>query len=309
MAALDLSVVIVNYNALAYVRRCLASLGEGARGLAWEAVVVDNASREPGVEALASEFANVRVLRRARNDGFAAGANAGIRAAHADAVFLLNPDTRVMPDAASTLLCYLRAHPDVGIVAPKLVNPDGSLQLSCRRFPTLWAGLFNRYSLLTRLFPGNRFSTAYLMTDWDHACARDVDWVSGAAMMAPRAALECVGGFDEGYFFAMEDVDLCRRMHDAGLRVVYLPTAVVEHRIGGSSSTVPARALIARHRGMWRYYRRYLRRNPPLDALVAGGIAARCALQLGLMVAGTSRRRLRGRPRRGMGATEQEARG
>ncbi len=309
MAALDLSVVIVNYNTLAYVRRCLASLGEGARGLAWEAVVVDNASRERGVEALTCEFANVRVLRQARNDGFAAGANAGIRAARADAVFLLNPDTRVMPDAAVTLLRYLHTHPDVGIVAPKLVNPDGSLQLSCRRFPTLWTGLFNRYSLLTRLLPHNRFSAAYLMSDWDHACTRDVDWVSGAAMMISRAALERVGGFDEGYFFAMEDVDLCRRVHDAGLRVVYLPDAVVEHRIGGSSSTAPARALIARHRGMWRYYRRYLRRNPPLDALVAGGIVARCALQLGLMVASKGRRRRRGQGGRGVGGAGQEARG
>lgn len=304
MAALDLSVVIVNYNSLAYVRRCLASLGEGARGLAWEAVVVDNASREPGVEGLPCAFPHVRVLRRACNDGFAAGANAGIRAARADAVFLLNPDTRVMPGAAGTLLRYLRAHPDVGIVAPKLVNPDGSLQLSCRRFPTLWAGLFNRYSLLTRLLPGNRFSTAYLMTDWDHACTRDVDWVSGAAMMISRVALERVGGFDEGYFFAMEDVDLCRRVHDAGLRVVYLPDAVVEHRIGGSSSTVPARALIARHRGMWRYYRRYLRRNPPLDALVAAGITMRCALHLGIVLAGTNLHRLRRRADRAMSEAE-----
>lgn len=307
MAALDLSVVIVNYNSLAYVRRCLISLDEGARGLAWEAVVVDNASREPGVEALPCAFPHVRVLRRARNDGFAAGANAGIRAARADVVFLLNPDTRVMPDAAGTLLRYLRAHPDVGIVAPKLVNPDGSLQLSCRRFPTLWAGLFNRYSLLTRLLPGNRFSTAYLMTDWDHACARDVDWVSGAAMMLAKVALERVGGFDEGYFFAMEDVDLCRRVHNAGLRVVYLPDAVVEHRIGGSSSTVPARALIARHRGMWRYYRRYLRRSPPLDALVAAGIATRCVLHLGLLVALRARRRLSGRFGQGEGEQEQGA--
>lgn len=284
MAALDLSVVIVNYNTMGYTRRCLASLSDGARGLAWEAVVVDNASSEPGAEALAREFPNVRVLRRARNGGFAAGANTGIRAARADVLFLLNPDTRVMPGAAAALLQYLRAHPDVGIVAPKLVNPDGSLQLSCRRFPTLWTGVFNRYSLLTRLVPRNRFSTAYLMSDWDHASTREVDWVSGAAMMITRAALTRVGGFDEGYFFAMEDVDLCRRMHEAGLRVVYLPDAVVEHCIGGSASTAPARALIARHRGMWRYYRRYLRRNPPLDALAAAGIAARCALHLGLMI-------------------------
>ena len=166
---LDLSVVIVNFNALPHVRRCLASLREGAAELRWEAVVVDNASRERGVEALAEEYRNVRVIRRATNGGFAVGGNAGIRAARADTVFLLNPDTVVRPGAAGELLRYLRAHPDIGVLGPRLENPDGTLQLSCRRFPSFWSGLFNRYSLLTRLAPRNRLSASYLMTDWDHA--------------------------------------------------------------------------------------------------------------------------------------------
>lgn len=280
---LDISVVIVNFNALAHVRRCLGSLEAGAGGVRWEAVVVDNGSREPGIETLARDVPTVRVLRRAVNGGFAAGANTGIRAARAPIVFLLNPDTAVHPGAAARLLRFLRDHPDIGILGPRLENPDGSLQLSCRRFPTRWSGLFNRYSLLTRLFPRNRWSAAYLMTDWDHTAVRDVDWLSGAAMMIPKQALERAGLFDEGYFFAIEDVDLCRRMHAAGLRVVYHPGAAVTHRIGASSATAPNRVVVARHRGMWRYYRAHMRGGPALNALTGAAIVARCLVQLALV--------------------------
>jgi GT2 family glycosyltransferase len=307
MGALDLSVVIVNYNTLAHLRRCLASLPAGAAGLRWEAIVVDNASREPGVERVADEVARVRVLRRERNGGFAAGANTGVAAARAGTVMLLNPDTVVRPGALAALLAYLHANSDVGVVGPRIENPDGSLQLSCRRFPTVWTGLFNRYSLLTRLLPRNRFSCAYLMTDWNHDATRDVDWLSGSAMMVPKHTFGRVGPLDDGYFFAMEDVDFCRRVHDAGLRVVYLPSAVVSHVIGGSSSTAPNRTMIARHRGMWRYYRTHLRhdllgRTPApgvrlaLDGVAAAGIAVRCAMLLALMNAARLPRRAARRP-------------
>lgn len=283
MTTPDLTVVIVNYNALTHVRRCLDSLIAGTAGVDWEAIVVDNASRERGIERLRADYPQVRVVRRMVNGGFAVGANVGLRAMRAEAALLLNPDTVVQPGAAAALLSYARAHPDVGMVGPRIENPDGSLQLSCRAFPSLWTGLFNRYSLLTRLAPRNRYSSAYLMTDTDHTVTRDVDWLSGAALLIPRRTVERVGLFDERYFFAIEDVDYCRRVHDAGLRVVYHPAAVVTHRIGASSATMPNRIEIARHRGMWRYYRRHLRGGRALDAAVAAGITARCLLRLVLV--------------------------
>lgn len=101
-------------------------------------------------------------------------------------------------------------------------------------------------------------------------------------MMIPKRALARTGPFDEGYFFAIEDVDLCRRMHAAGLRVVYLPGAVVEHRIGASSATLPNRVIVERHRGMWRYYRTHLRGGRALDLVAAAGITTRCLVQLAL---------------------------
>lgn len=282
----ELTVVIVNYNALAHVRRCLASLVGGAEGVRWDAVVVDNASRERGVQRLEGEFPNVRVVRRAANGGFAVGVNAGVAATTAPVVMLLNPDTVVRRGALASMLRHLREHPDIGVLGPRIENPDGSLQLSCRGFPTFWTGLFNRYSLLTRLAPGNRHAADYLMTDWDHGSVRDVDWLSGAAMMIPKETFARAGAFDEAYFFAVEDVDFCRRVHDAGLRVVYFPEAVITHAIGGSSRTAPNRVVLARHRGMWRYYRRHLRPHTTgvpgrlVDAAAAAGIIGRCTAQL-----------------------------
>jgi GT2 family glycosyltransferase len=150
--------------------------------------------------------------------------------------------------------------------------------------------------MLTRLLPGNRFSSRYLMTDFDHTRTADVDWLSGAAMLLNRAALDRVGLFDERYFFAVEDVDLCRRMHAAGFRVVYLPRATVTHRIGGSSRTAPNRVIVARHQGMWLYYRTYLRGSRLLDIATGAGILARC---LAMLMLANARSLARGGPHSG----------
>jgi GT2 family glycosyltransferase len=277
MSAPDLSVVILNYNAAEHVRRCLASLPAGCAGLTYETIVVDNASPRPGIEAAVAAFPGVRLIKRSRNGGFSAGINTGLRAASAAAFLILNPDAILASGAAAAMVGHLHGYPEIGVLGPRILNEDGTLQLSCRRFPTFSAALFNRNSLLTRLLPRNRYSTSYLMSDWRHDVVSDVDWLSGAAMLLSRAALERVGLFDERYFFEIEDVDLCRRMHEAGYRVVYFPHAEVRHRIGASSSTVPNRVILARHRGMWLYYRSYMRGGPVLDAITGAAIAMRCA--------------------------------
>jgi GT2 family glycosyltransferase len=282
-----LSIVIVSFNAREHLRRCLASLYGHLSGQ-FELVVVDNASIDGCAEMVAEDFPRATLIQNRRNRGFAAAANQGASTAKGDVILFLNPDSEVAIDAFSAPAEYLRANPDVGALGLKVLNPDGTLQLSVRRFPRLEAALFNRYSLFTRLFPGNRYSRRYLMTDWDHAGVSDVDWVSGACIMTTHAALDRVGPFDEGFFWGFEDVDYCQRLHGAGLRVVYYPHTSVSHAIGVSARTVPARALIARHKGMWRYYKRYLAANPVLDALVFVGVWARCAVQ----IAATRLRRL-----------------
>jgi len=276
----DISIVIVSYNGLEHLRRCLQSLAAHPPAAEREVIVVDNDSRDGSAPMVASEYPDVRLLRMPRNLGFAAGANRGAREATGEAIVLLNPDSEVEADPFAPMLAYLREHVDAGIAAPRLLNPDGSLQLSCRSFPTFSVALFNRYSLLTRLFPRNRYSRQYLLSDWHHDSVSDVDWVSGACLMIRRSLFEEIGLLDEGYFMYIEDVDLCQRVHRAGYNVVYLPQTSVIHHIGRSSRTLPSRSIVARHRSMWHYYKKYLRRNRVVDVAVAGGITARCGYLL-----------------------------
>jgi len=276
----ELSIVIVSYNGREYLRRCLRSLLEHTRGLEYEVVVVDNASQDGSTDMVAAEFPSVRLLRRPSNAGLSTALNQGIRLSGGEMTVLLNPDVELQDNPFPVMAQYLRDHPEVGILGPRLLDDDGSLQLSCRRFPTFSVVFFNRYSLLTRLFPRNPLSTRYLMTDFDHSGMAGVDWLSLACWMAPRRLFDEVGFLDEGYFLYNEDVDFCQRVHRAGRKVVYFPEVSVVHHIGGSTSSVPNRSVIERHRSMWRYYRKYMRRGLLLDGPVLAGIAFRCAYTL-----------------------------
>lgn len=284
-----ISIVIVSFNAREHLRRCLQTLYARQTG-EFEVIVVDNDSADASADMVAAAFPAARLIRSALNNGFSVAANSGAREARGDVTVFLNPDCIVAEDAFSKPAEYLRAHKDTGALGVRILDPSGSLQLSVRRFPGLTVALFNRYSLLTKLFPTNPLSRRYLMSDWDHDAITDVDWVSGACLLTTRATLDRIGAFDEGYFWGFEDVDFCQRVHRAAMRVVYYPETSVMHEIGASARTVPTKALIARHRGMWRYYRGYLSRWPPVDGAVFAGIWLRCGLML---ASGAIRRRLK----------------
>ncbi|MGH3055251.1 MAG: glycosyltransferase, partial [Gaiellaceae bacterium] len=147
--------------------------------------------------------------------------------------------------------------------------------------------LFNRYSLLNRWFPRNRWSRRYLMSDWDHASVREADWVAGACMVARREAVDAVGGMDEAFFMFNEDVDWCRRMNQAGWTVAYIPDAVCVHRVGASRHRTSTRVILERHRGMVHYFHKHHPIPPPLSWIADGLIIARGWL----MVAMNSMRR------------------
>jgi GT2 family glycosyltransferase len=286
------SVVIVTFNSARDIGPCLASIAAATR-VDHEVIVVDNASADGTPDVVRREYPSVRVIERTVNGGLSRAVNEGVRASNGRQVVALNPDTTLAGDAFGVLSAYLHEQPDVGVVAPRLLDPDGGVQLSCRRFPGYATAVFSRYSPVTRLFPRNRFSQRYLMSDYDHAGLRDVDWVSGAALMFPRSVFDEVGGWDDGFFMFSEDVDFCRRVHDAGYRVVYHPGASVYHRIG-VSRRAPVRIVVARHRSMWRYYRKHLRGHPLRDAVTGAGIALRCASALAGLAAGRAVERVRG---------------
>jgi GT2 family glycosyltransferase len=278
---LDISFVIVTYNGRDFVRRCLQSLYWHTRAVSFEVVLVDNASHDGTPEMVSAEFPETMLVRREQNAGFARGVNEGVANARGDYLFVLNPDTELRSDVIPAMLAHLIEHPDIGILAPKLLDPDGGVQLSCRAFPGFQTALFNRYSLATRLFRRNPLSSRYLMTNFDHASIADVDWASAAAWLLSKETFQRVGPLDEAYFWSIEDVDYCQRVHRAGLRVVYFPVVSIMHHIGRSSETATGKTVVSRHRGMWRYYRSYLRPNLPVwkhvvDGAVWLGIQARC---------------------------------
>jgi N-acetylglucosaminyl-diphospho-decaprenol L-rhamnosyltransferase len=271
---MDLSLILVSYRSREPLLACLRALRTDARaaGIHTETVVVDNNSRDGTIEALSAEFPDARLIANRENVGYARAVNQGLAATTAPFALVLNPDCTVHAGALRALLDHAAAHPRAGLVGPKILNPDGSLEYSARSFPDHLTFLFNRYSLLTRLFPGNRFSRRYLLTDWDHASVREVGWISGACMLARRAAVEQVGGMDEAFFMFNEDVDWCHRMKPAGWAVTYEPAAVVVHHIGASRSRVAARVIWGRHLGMIHYFHKHHPTSPllslPADALI-----------------------------------------
>ena len=253
MSDLEVSVTICSWNTQADLRTCLASLEAVRAEARFEVIVVDNNSQDGSPDMVEREFPWVRLFRMAKNLGFTGGHNYALDQRKAPHAFLLNSDAAVHRNALRILIDYANGHPHVGVVGPRILNPDGSLQLSCRRFPYPIAALF-RNTWLGRLFPKNRYLREYLMTDWDHDSPREVDWVSGAAMFVTKQFMDKVGYLDPEFFMFCEDVDWCWRARDAGFRVVYLPIAEVTHAIGRSTDQAPNRMIIRFHRSMFRFY-------------------------------------------------------
>lgn len=256
MPGTDLSVTICSWNTRDYLDRCLASVFAQQDGVSLEVIVIDNASEDGSADMVEQKYPSVRLIRNERNLGFGAGHNQGFAIATGEFLMPINSDAVVHPNCFHRLVSFMRENPNVGIAAPKLLNPDGSLQYSCRRFPTPAAALF-RNTPLGKLFPNNRFAREYLMQDWDHNEPRDVDWVSGAAFCLRAKVYREIGGFDEQFFMYLEDVDLCKRVHDAGYRVVYVPDAVVTHVIGASTDRVANRMIRQFHKSMLLYYSKH----------------------------------------------------
>lgn len=285
----DLALVIINYNTPDLVVQAVESALATRESLRLEIIIIDNASfrgdlrtaLEP-LQERCPEGVSLQIIFSPHNLGFTGGNNLGLKQTTAPYLLLLNSDTLVKPGCLQRCVEYLRAHPQVGILGPKLLDPDGSRQLSCRRFPSFQTALFNRYSLMTRLFPGNPWSRAYLMSDpGDLEQPAAVDWVSGAAMFITRKAYETVGALDEDFFMYAEDVDYCLRVHQAGFEVHYVPDAEIVHLIGQSSAHLPFKTIWWRHRSMWTfYYKHYSRRVAFFDLITLGGIMARAVLKM-----------------------------
>lgn len=241
--------VVVNWNAGGLLLACARTLVEAGAN---EIVVVDNDSTDDSLSRLEdAALERVRVVRSGRNLGYGAGINRGVSVAGPGDVLVCNPDLLVDERCIEALQRRLEAEPDLGIVAPRLRNPDGSTYVSGRPFPRAVDALGHAFVGL--VWRANPWSRRYLQTEWDREEASEVDWASGALLLVRRPTFDLLGGFDERFFMFMEDVDLCWRAREAGWRVAVEPTAGAVHVIGASRAGRPYRMVVAHHRSMWRW--------------------------------------------------------
>jgi GT2 family glycosyltransferase len=290
---IDLSIVIVSWNVQDLLRRCLESIHGSKVVLVSEAaanhdgtpqefgleiIVVDNGSEDGSPEMVREDFPSVCLIANQDNRGFPTANNQGIAVAAGRYVLLLNPDTEIVDDALAKLVRFADQHPRVGMIGPQLLNPDGSVQSSRRRFPNLATAFFES-TWLESYAPRYILDQYYILDEPDDA-TQDVDWVTGAAMLARREAIEEVGLLDEGFFMYSEELDWCRRFRDAGWRVVYLPTAQIVHYVGKSSEQVVAARHVHFQTSKVRYFCKY--HGPLPGEILRWFLLANYVWQLGL---------------------------
>jgi GT2 family glycosyltransferase len=221
-----LSIIILNYNTRNLLHQTLQSIRSNPT---WEIIVVDNASADDSVAFMKKNYPTVRLIENSDNLGFAAGNNIGIACAQGKYILLLNSDTEIVADALEQLISYLETHPMVGVITPKVVLPDGAIDLACHRgMPTPW-NAFTYFSGLERLFPNRKLTAGYHQTYQDFTTIHEVDATACTAAIIRKSVIDKVGTLDERFFFYAEDLDWCKRIKEAGFAIIYYPDAVVLH--------------------------------------------------------------------------------
>lgn len=266
------SVVIINHKSQEYLKPCLQSLFQRTR-LPLEVVLIENHGFF--LREIAACFPQVKIVQNRRAQGFAANVNTGIALSCGETILLLNPDTVLQNDVPGILHNYLKEHQHVAVAGPKILNGDGSLQPSCRSFPTFAAAL-GRHTILGKTPPFSSAVRRYLLLEQAREKPMSVDWVSGACMALSRKAVEDIGFFDERFTMYLEDADFCYRARCKGWEVAYVPKAVLVHFSHGSTEKNPYRNIIRHHLSMVRYVAKHRMVSPALWPLVWTAAIARC---------------------------------
>jgi len=236
---LNLSIIIVSYNVGSYLRQCLQSVFQSEVVTSYEVIVVDNYSLDDSCQIVKEEFPQVKLIQNKNNHGFARAANQGVRYSRGKYVCFLNPDTLLSHDSLSTLLNNYESHPEIGCLGPKILNPDGSLQLACKRsIPNLQSAFFKLTGLST-LFPHSKKFGQYNLSYLDENKIHKVEAVSGSCMMIRKDIFDKTGGFDESFFMYGEDLDLCYRISRLGANIIYNPNTTIIHYKGESVKNAP----------------------------------------------------------------------
>ena len=253
---LKLSIIIINYNAERLLQQCLTSVFEDKGDIPLEVIVINNNYSDKSFKRFIKQFSEVRFIQNDKNLGFARSVNLGLNYSKGNYVLVLNPDIVVLSNAFNEMLKFMDDHPDAGLISAKLLNPDGSLQYSCRTFYDIKTLLYRR-TLLRWLLP-NSIERRHLLLDWDHNEVREVEWVLGTCMMVRRDAIKGVGVLDERFFMYFEDVDWCKRMKKKGWKVFYVPHAqMIHHHMRQSAKRGINRAKIEHFKSMCKFLIKY----------------------------------------------------
>ena len=232
---MDLSIIIVNYNVKEFLQNLLHSISKSSLKISREIIIVDNASNDGSVEFISEKFPEVNLIANNKNLGFSKANNIGLKPAAGKYILLINPDTLVSEDTFEKMIHFFEENPQVGLAGCKILNPDGTLQLACRRsFPGPWTS-FCKVTGLSNLFPQSRIFAQYNLTylDPDQTC--EVDAVSGSFMMFRKDVYEKIGGLDENFFMYGEDLDFCYRVQKSGFKVFYIHSTQIIHYKGEST--------------------------------------------------------------------------
>ncbi len=252
----DVTAILVNWNGCALLERALTALFTTTHSVALQVIVVDNASSDGSVAMVQQRFPEVTLLVNEENVGFGRANNQALELAEGRYILLLNTDAFVHDGAVDGMVAFMDAHPDAGSVGCRLSYEDGSLQRSCFAFPTLtteiWGALF-----LDRLFPRSSVFGRYQMTFWDMNDTRAVDSLMGACLMVRSDVVKRIGLFDEQFFMYSEEIDLCYRLQQAGLRNYYLPAVSATHLWGGSSRRIHRESFLRLYQSRVKFFRKH----------------------------------------------------
>lgn len=253
-----ITAIVIAYDGMKFLPDCLSTLTNDLKDFKYELILVDNGSTDGSVAFIKENYPLAVLIENGENLGFAKAVNLGINAASGENLYILNQDLRFRPGVARGLLERMSGDPTIGLIGPGYVGFDGQPQRSVRAFPT-YRHVFYRALFLDRIFPHHRELSHWRMGWFDHKEEMFVDQPMGAVMMIPRRVVNQVGLMDESFPILFNDVDYCRRISDAGLKLLYYPEVTVEHFVGATTGRWPYRMKAISHAAMYRYLKKYAR--------------------------------------------------
>jgi len=265
----EISIVIVSWNCWEFLPACLDSIFLQIVPEK-EVVLIDNDSSDETAQKVSQQYPQVKLIVNPHNLGYARACNQGIREAKGEFILLLNPDTLLQSESLSRMYNFMKDNPEVGALGPQLLNPDGSIQPSCRRFPT-YSTLVWEFTFLSKLFPAHPIFGSWRMGDFDFKDLREVDQPMASALLIRKKVTETVGLMDESFRMFFNDVDYCLRIRQAGFKIVFIPQAKIVHHLGGSTKKRRVARVFLSHSGFFQYLEKHHSAGFKLIPLIMSG--------------------------------------